>query len=40
MLETVGSTSTVVLDNPLDDPDGSGSLEAVPLSGRVQWSLP
>ncbi|MEU6024443.1 LamG-like jellyroll fold domain-containing protein [Micromonospora sp. NPDC047134] len=35
LLETVGPTSTLVLENPLADPDGSGPLEAIPAGATV-----
>ncbi|MGC5033252.1 LamG-like jellyroll fold domain-containing protein [Micromonospora sp. DT229] len=35
LLETVGPTSTLVLENPLADPDDSGPLEAIPAGATV-----
>ncbi|WP_146605870.1 LamG-like jellyroll fold domain-containing protein [Micromonospora craterilacus] len=35
LLETVGPTSTLVLENPLDDPDGGGPLAAIPAGATV-----
>ncbi|WP_433461138.1 LamG-like jellyroll fold domain-containing protein [Micromonospora sp. CA-248212] len=35
LLESVGPTSTVVLENPLADPDGTGPLEAIPAGATV-----